>query len=198
MLSTLPAREMRCGYAEIVKAGLIADADLFAWCEANARLVLEREPEALAHAVGKAVAFKARIVETDEREQGARALLNLGHTFAHALEAHAGYGDALLHGEAVGAGLALAFAHSAGLGLCSAGEARRVRTHLDSMGLSTDLRTLPGAPYDPNKMLALMAGDKKAEAGQITLVLARAIGQAFVHKGADAAKLRAFLEGEIT
>lgn len=198
VLSTLPAREMRCGYAEIVKAGLIADADFFAWCEANAAHVINCKPEALAHAVVKAVAFKARIVEADEREQGARALLNLGHTFAHALEAHAGYGDALLHGEAVGAGLALAFAHSAGLGLCSAGEARRVRTHLDSMGLSTDLRTLPGAPYDPNKMLALMAGDKKAEAGQITLVLARTIGQAFVHKGADAAKLRAFLEGEIT
>ena len=116
----------------------------------------------------------------------------------HALEAHAGYGQALLHGEAVGAGLALAFAHSAELGFCNAEEASRVRAHLESAGLHTDLRTLPGAPYDAQQLLALMAGDKKAEAGQITLVLARTIGQAFVHKGADAAKLRAFLEGEIT
>ncbi len=197
VLSTLPAREMRCGYAEIVKAGLIGDAEFFAWCESNAARVLDCEPEALARAVGAAVAFKARIVEADEREQGARALLNLGHTFAHALEAHAGYGDALLHGEAVGAGLALAFAHAAGLGYCSGEEARRVRTHLESVGLDTDLRTLPGAPYDPRRLLALMAGDKKAEAGQITLVLARAIGQGFVHKGADAENLRAFLAGEI-
>ena len=196
VLNTLPAREMRCGYAEIVKAGLIGDADFFSWCEANVARVLDGEPGALARAVGRAVAFKARIVEADELEQGARALLNLGHTFAHALEVHAGYGDALLHGEAVGAGLALAFAHSAGLGLCGAEEATRVRAHLESAGLHTDLRTLAGAPYNPQRLLALMADDKKAEAGQITLVLARAIGQAFVHKGADAARLQTFLQGE--
>jgi 3-dehydroquinate synthase len=193
VLQTLPLRELRCGYAEIVKAGLIADADLFAWCETNAERVLAREPEALAHAVRAAIAFKARIVEADEREEGPRALLNLGHTFAHALEAHVGYGDALLHGEAVGAGLALAFAHSAQLGLCSGEDAARVRRRLESAGFTTDLRMLAGAPFDPGKLLALMREDKKAEARQITLVLARGIGQAFVHKGADAAALARFL-----
>lgn len=197
VLSTLPARELRCGYAEIVKVGLIGDADFFAWCEGNAARVLACEPEALAHPVRAAVAFKARIVEADEREEGARALLNLGHTFAHALEAHAGYDGALLHGEAVGAGMALAFAHAAGLGLCPAEDAARVCAHLTSAGFEIDLRKLPGAPYDPQRLFALMTEDKKAEAGALTLILARGIGQAFVKKNADAGGLLAFLEGEI-
>jgi 3-dehydroquinate synthase len=218
VLPTLPARELRCGYAEIVKVGLIQDRQFFAFCETNFGNMIDpisipSDPGAardtmisanedinravLERAVQVAVAAKARIVEADEREAGPRALLNLGHTFAHALEAHAGYGDALMHGEAVGAGMALAFAYSAQLGFCGAEEARRVRAHLENAGLRTDLRTLPGAPYDPRRLLALMAGDKKAEAGHITLVLARAIGQAFVHKNADAAKLQSFLEGEV-
>jgi len=196
VLSTLPPREMRAGYAEIVKAGLIGDAAFYQWCEANAPAVLAREPEALAHAVGVAIAFKARVVEADEREEGPRALLNLGHTFAHALEAHDGFSSALIHGEAVAAGIALAFAHSAQLGLVSAADAQRVRAHLEAAGFVTDIRKLPGAPYDPATLLALMAGDKKAEAGKLTLILARGIGQAFVQKAADAEKLRAFLTQE--
>lgn len=196
-LNTLPMRDLRCGYAEIVKAGLIGDAGFFHWCEANAARVLAREPGALAHAITTAIAFKARIVEADEREAGQRALLNLGHTFAHALEAHAGYDDSLLHGEAVAVGVALAFSYAAQLGLCSNEDAALVRAHLGEAGFGTDLRTLPGAPYDAEKLLALMAGDKKAEIGALTLVLPRGLGRAFVHKKADSASLLAFLKENI-
>lgn len=196
VLATLPERERRAGYAEIVKAGLIGDAAFFGWCEKNAKAVLGCDPAALAHAVRTAVAFKARIVEADEREEGPRALLNLGHTFAHALEAHSGYDGALLHGEAVAAGIRLAFELSARLGLCSQDDARRVRAHLDSLGFVTDLRQLPGAPFDVEKLVALMAADKKAEAGALTLVLVRGPGLAFVQKNADAGAVRAMLEAE--
>ncbi len=218
VLSTLPTRELRAGYAEVVKIGLIQDRQFFTFCETNIanlvgsvsvpldgyaahdQMISANEDinrAVLARAVGVAIAAKARIVEADEREAGARALLNLGHTFAHALEAHAGYGDALLHGEAVGAGLALAFSHSACLGFCSTEEAQRVRVHLKNAGLHTDLRTLPGGPFDAEKLMSLMAGDKKAEAGALTLVLARGIGQAFVHKNADPARLLSFLKENI-
>jgi 3-dehydroquinate synthase len=196
VLTTLPARELRAGYAEIVKVGLIADAPFFAWCEANAGAILACNAETLACAVTHAIRFKARIVEADETEQGQRALLNLGHTFAHALEAHAGYDGALLHGEAVAAGIALAFAFSAELGVCAAIDASRVRAHLETAGFITDLRKLPGARYNPEKLLALMAADKKSEAGAITLILARGIGQAYIQKSADAEALRAFLTRE--
>jgi 3-dehydroquinate synthase len=196
VLGTLPERELRAGYAEIVKAALIGDAPFFDWCEANAADVLATKPIALQQAIATAIAFKARIVEADETEQGQRALLNLGHTFAHALEAHSAYDGTLLHGEAVAAGTALAFQFSAELGLCSAADAARVRKHLATAGFITDLRLLPGAPYDPAKLVALMAADKKSQAGAITLILARGIGQAFAHKGADAEKLAAFLNRE--
>ena len=196
VLATLPVRELRAGYAEIVKYALIGDAEFYAWCEANARLLLAGDADALAHAVGVAVAAKAAIVAADEREGGQRALLNLGHTFAHALETHAGYDGALSHGEAVAAGLALAFALSARLGFCDPEEAARVRRHLGQAGFVTDLRTLAGAPYDPARLLALMARDKKAEAGALTFILARGIGRAFVHKRTEAAAVRALLEQE--
>jgi len=193
VLATLPARELACGYAEIVKAALIGDADFFAWCEANVGAVLTCAPDALAYAVRTAVAFKARVVEADEREQGPRALLNLGHTFGHALEAAGGYNDALKHGEAVAAGVALAFQFSAEQGLCAAQDATRVEAHLAHAGFVTDLRRLPGAPIDVDALMALMAADKKAEAGALTLILARGIGQAFVQKVAPADAVRAFL-----
>ena len=196
VLSTLSERERRAGYAEIVKAGLIGDAHFFEWCEANAPALLACDPAALAYAVKTAVAFKARIVEEDEREEGPRALLNLGHTFAHALEAHSGYDNALLHGEAVAAGMNLAFALSAKLGLCAPGGAARVRTHLSACGFVTDLRRLPGAPFDVERLVTLMAADKKAEAGAMTLVLARGPGLAFVQKDADAEAVRALLKEE--
>lgn len=197
VLSTLPAREMACGYAEIVKVGMIGDADFFFWCEANAGAVLAREPQTLQYAVEHAVAFKARTVEADEREAGPRALLNLGHTFGHALEASAGFGEALKHGEAVAAGMALAFQFSARQGLCSEADAARVSAHLEAAGFVTDVKRLPGAPFDADRLLALMAADKKAEAGRFTLILARGIGAALVEKNVDAEALRAFLKGQL-
>lgn len=197
VLKTLPARELLCGYAEIVKYGLIDMPDFYAWCEANYARVLACDPEALAYGVRASVEAKARIVVADEREGGVRALLNLGHTFAHALETEIGYGDALLHGEAVGAGMALAFAFSHKLSLCGGQEANRVRAHLAAAGFQTDLAKLPGAPFDAERLIALMGHDKKAEAGQLTFILARGIGQAFVRKNADVATLRAFLADEL-
>jgi 3-dehydroquinate synthase len=196
VLSTLPERELRAGYAEIVKAALIGDAAFFDWCEASAADVLATKPNALQHAIAAAIAFKARIVAADETEQGERALLNLGHTFAHALEAHSAYDGTLLHGEAVAAGAALAFAFSAELGFCAPADAARVRAHLESAGFVADRRKLPGSPNDPEKHVALMAADKKSQAGAITLILARGIGQAFAHRAADAEKLAAFLNRE--
>jgi 3-dehydroquinate synthase len=193
MLSTLPQRERRAGYAEIVKIGLINDAPFFAWCEQNAQALLAGEPAALAYAIRHAVAAKAAIVAADEREQGARALLNLGHTFAHALEGHAGYDGALLHGEAVAAGIGLAFAFAAQHRLCPQADAERVDAHLQAAGFITDIRKLPGAPFDPAGLSQIMAADKKNEGGQLTLILPRAIGEAFVHKHADAAAVAAFL-----
>lgn len=196
VLSTLPKRERRAGYAEIVKVGLIGDPDFFAWCEANAKAIIAGEPAALAYAVRHAVAFKAGVVERDETEQGERALLNLGHTFAHALEGHAGYDGELLHGEAVAAGMRLAFTLSAALGIATEADAERVRAHLEDAGFITDLRQLPGAPYKPEKLMALAAADKKAEAGKLTFILARGIGRAFIEKDAPAEVVRELLHLE--
>jgi 3-dehydroquinate synthase len=202
VLQTLPARELRAGYAEIVKIGLIHDAPFFEWCETNAAALLAQAPETqqaaseapLTHAIRHAVAAKAAIVAADEREQGARALLNLGHTFAHALEAHSAYDGVLLHGEAVAAGMALAFNYSAKLGLTTRAEAARVAAHLNAAGFITDLRQLPSAPFDAQTLAKLMAADKKNESAALTLILARGIGQAFVQKRADSISLLAFLE----
>jgi len=197
VLATLPKRELCAGYAEIVKIGLICDARFFAWCEQNARALLAGDAEALKHAITTAIAFKAQVVEQDEREErDIRALLNLGHTFAHALEAHAGYNGQLKHGEAVAAGMALAFQLSANLGYCSEADARRVRQHLNDCGFVTDLRKLPGGPYDPDKLMQLMASDKKAEAGRIAFILARAPGRAFVEREAPADVVREMLQQE--
>ncbi|MBC7767481.1 MAG: 3-dehydroquinate synthase [Phycisphaerales bacterium] len=196
VLATLPERERRAGYAEIVKLGLIGDAPFFDWCEAHVAAILACEPEAIAAAVSKAVAFKAGVVERDETEQGERALLNLGHTFAHALEGHAGYDGALLHGEAVAAGMSLAFELSAALGLCREADAKRVRAHLEHAGFVTDLRQLPGAPFDVARLMALAAADKKAQAGKLTFILARGIGRAFIEPDTPADVVRELLQTE--
>jgi 3-dehydroquinate synthase len=196
VLATLPERERRAGYAEIVKAGLIADAPFFQWCETNAAALLACEPAALAHAVAHAIAFKARAVAEDETEQGVRALLNLGHTFAHALEAHGGYSTKLLHGEAVAAGMTLAFKLSAELGYCAPADAQRVTQHLDAAGFITDLRKLPGAPFDADALMTLIAADKKADAGRLTFILARAPGRAFIDSDAPADVVRELLQAE--
>lgn len=197
VLETLPERELRAGYAEIVKAGLISDAPFYQWCEVNAAALLRCDAQALAYAVPHAIAYKARVVEADEREEGLRALLNLGHTFAHGLEGHAGYDGALLHGEAVGAGIALAFQLSANLGLCSETEAQRVRAHLNAVGFVSDLRRIAGAPFDLDRLMALFAADKKAQAGKLTFILTRGIGRAFIEKDTPADVVRELLEAEL-
>ena len=181
-LKTLPARERLAGYAEVVKYGLIDRPTFFDWLEREATALLAGDPERLVRAIGESVRAKAAIVADDEREAGRRALLNLGHTFGHALEAAIGYGDRLRHGEAVAIGLVLAFDLSARLGLCPPADAARVRHHLAAVGLPVGIPDDVGSPDD---LLALMARDKKVSEGRITFILARGIGRAFVSRDAD-------------
>jgi len=196
VLATLPDREMRAGYAEVIKYGLLGDRTFFEWLEANDRAVLAREPAALTRAVARSVEMKAEIVAEDEREQGRRALLNLGHTFGHALEAETGYGAALLHGEAVGVGQALAFRFSAAQGLCSGQDAERAVRGVAASGLPVRLADVPGYPFDAARLVAHMGQDKKAEGGKLTFILARGIGDAFVARDVDAEVVRRFLVEE--
>jgi 3-dehydroquinate synthase len=193
VLSSLPAREMRCGYAEVIKYGLLGDASFFDWLEGNGASVLSREPDALAHAIGRSIEMKAEIVAEDEREQGRRALLNLGHTFGHALEAAMGFSDDLKHGEAVALGSALAFRFAAGAGLCPHDDAARATAAIAAAGLPTQLADVPTGCFRADALVALMAQDKKARAGRITLILPRRIGEAFVDADVDEARLRTFL-----
>jgi len=196
VLATLPEREMRAGYAEVVKYGLLGDFRFFEWLEANGAGVLAREPEALSEAVARCIRMKAEIVAEDETEQGRRALLNLGHTFGHALEAETGYGGALLHGEAVAAGQALAFRFSAAQGLCTALDARRAAASLAAAGLPTGLSEVPGHPFDAARLVRHMTQDKKAQAGALTFILARSLGDAFIAKDVDVRAVREFLQAE--
>ena len=196
VLSTLPDREMRAGYAEVLKYGLLGDAAFFAWLEAHGRAVLAREPEALARAVERSVEMKAEIVIADEREAGRRALLNLGHTFAHALEAETGYGEALLHGEAVGLGSAMAFRYSAAAGLCDAQDAARAVEAVAAAGLPARLSDLGDRRFAADDLLRHMAQDKKAEGGRLTFILARRAGEAFVARDVNPAEMRDFLISE--
>jgi 3-dehydroquinate synthase len=196
VLGTLPEREMRAGYAEVIKYGLLGDFAFFEWLEANGAAVLSREPAALLHAVARSVEMKAEIVAEDEKEQGRRALLNLGHTFGHALEAETGYGEALLHGEAVAAGSAVAFRFSASQGLCAAQDAVRAERAIAAAGLPVQLDAVPGHPFSAERLVRHMAQDKKAESGGLTFILARGLGDTFVARGVDAAAVQAFLRQE--
>lgn len=175
-LDTLPRREVLAGYAEVAKYGLLGDAAFWTWLEANGQSLLAGAPEARAHAIAVSCRAKAAIVAADEREAGRRALLNLGHTFAHALEIETGYGTALLHGEAVAIGMVLAFDLSHRLGLCPAEEAARVCAHLKGVGLSVSPD--PKRAWDVERLLGHMGRDKKVKDGRITFVLARGIGRA--------------------
>ncbi|MEO9130706.1 MAG: 3-dehydroquinate synthase [Sphingomonas sp.] len=196
VLDTLPLRQVRAGYAEVVKYGLIDDFAFFEWCEANAAALLAGDPAARNHAIAHSVAAKARIVAEDERETtGARALLNLGHTFGHALEAEAGFSDRLLHGEAVAAGMALAFGYSAAKGLCSGQDAERVAAHLRAVGLP-DSVTAAGIAADGAALVAHMLHDKKMDAGTLPFLLTRGIGKSFLDKSVDLKDVAAFLHGE--
>jgi 3-dehydroquinate synthase len=194
VLDTLPARQMRAGYAEVLKYGLLGDFAFFEWLEAHGADALNRQPDALGRAVARSVEMKAEIVAEDEKEtSGRRALLNLGHTFGHALEAETGFGDGLLHGEGVALGCAMAFRFSARLGLCSGQDAERAAAAIAAAGLPARLQALNAGPFAADALVAHMAQDKKAEGGQLTFILARGIGQAFVAKDVDAGQVRAFL-----
>ena len=194
VLDTLPLRHVRAGYAEVVKYGLIDDPAFFDWCETNAPALLAGDPAARAYAIAHSVAAKARIVAEDERETtGKRALLNLGHTFGHALEAEAGFSDRLLHGEGVAAGMALAFGYSAARGLAPAADAERVAAHLRAIGLPDGVAAA-GIEADGETLVAHMLHDKKMDAGKLPFLLARGIGGTYLDTSVNLADVRAFLD----
>ncbi len=196
LLDTLPVRIMRAGYAEVAKYGLIGDADFFAWLENNWRDVFAGGP-AREHAIAVSCRMKAQIVARDERETGDRALLNLGHTFGHALEAAAGFSDRLYHGEAVSIGMVLAFAFSARCGLCPQADVDRVVRHLAAVGLPTRIADIPGERPGTELLLDLIAQDKKVRRGRLTFILARGIGQSFIAPDVDVADVREFLTDQL-
>ena len=197
VLNTLPARELAAGYAEVAKYGLLGDAEFFGWLEDNAARIFAGDPQARIHAIRTSCQAKAAIVARDERESGDRALLNLGHTFGHALESATGYSDKLLHGEGVAIGMAQAFRFSEQLGICRPGAAARMEKHLRSVGLPTDVSGirsyLPGA----GDLVDIMRQDKKAEAGRINFVLVKGIGNAYIDRTIEEDGLVKFLEAEL-
>ena len=196
-LDTLPQRDVRAGYAEVVKYGLIDDADFFFWCEANATALLAGDPAAREHAIAHSVAAKARIVAADEKETaGVRALLNLGHTFGHALEAETGFSDRLLHGEGVALGMVLAARYSARIGLMSGQDAERIAAHIATVGLPASLSAL-GLDCDGMRLKDHMLHDKKMDAGTLPFLLMRGIGQTFLAKDVDLADVATFLDVEL-
>jgi len=201
VLDTLPRRELLAGYAEVAKYGLIDDPGFFAWCETNGAAVLSGDAAKRTYAIEQSCLAKARIVAADERETtDLRALLNLGHTFGHALEAETGFGRDLLHGESVGTGMAMAFDLSARLGLCPVADAERVRRHLGSVGLPMRLRAIGGdnrRNWDSSRLIDHMRGDKKAADGKLTFILARGIGKAFVSREVDEKVLRGLLDDAV-
>ena len=202
LLDTLSPREFRAGYAEVAKHGLLADSDFFFWLEANWKDVFSGARSSGPHAareyaILKCVEIKSGIVARDERETGERALLNLGHTFGHALEAGAGFSQRLLHGEAVALGTALAFEFSAGKKLIPASDAARAGAHLAAVGLPTHLKDVQGGVPGVDALLDLIAQDKKVKRGKLTFILVRGIGQAFIENNDDPAELRTFLTGKL-
>jgi 3-dehydroquinate synthase len=197
-LATLPARELRAGYVEAAKYGLLGDAAYFAWLEQNAAAVLGRETPALTRAIATAVAGKAAIVARDETETGDRMLLNLGHTFGHALEAWAGFSDRLLHGEAVAIGICLAFQLSEELGHIGNNSVARVEAHFAGLGLPIRIADIPGGePPGAATLMRIMGQDKKVRDGRLTLILARGIGEAFITRDVDTPTVLDFLARQI-
>ncbi|HWP87490.1 MAG TPA: 3-dehydroquinate synthase, partial [Burkholderiales bacterium] len=196
LLDTLPKREFRAGYAEVAKYGLLGDAAFFTWLEKNWQDVFAGGP-AREHAIAVCCRAKAGIVARDERETGERALLNLGHTFGHALEAGCGFSGRLLHGEAVALGMALAFEFSAKKGLISAADAARASAHLAAVGLPTHVKDVPGGVPPVDILMELIAQDKKVKRGTLIFILVRGIGQAFIEKNTDATEVRAFLTDKL-
>lgn len=200
VLDTLPRRQMLAGYAEVAKYGLLGDAEFFAWLEGRGLDVVTGSDDktARAHAIAVSCAAKSAIVARDERETGDRALLNLGHTFGHALETFTGYSDRLLHGEAVAIGMVLAFRLSEQLGVAPAGTAARVAAHLASLDLPVSIRQLGQGPMPTaNDLIRLMGQDKKVEAGKLVFILARGIGHAYIARDIDVATVAAMLHAEL-
>jgi 3-dehydroquinate synthase len=192
ILDTLPARQFRSGYAEVAKYGLLGDAAFFSWLELNAKDIFAGTA-AREHAIATSCRMKADIVARDERETGERALLNLGHTFGHALEAAAGFSDRLLHGEAVALGMTLAFQFSAKLGLSPPADTERMVAHLSAVGLPTHVSEMPGDVPGADRLMDLMAQDKKVKRGKLTFILTRGIGAAFVAPDVDSVAVRTFI-----
>ncbi|MEM1345826.1 MAG: 3-dehydroquinate synthase [Pseudomonadota bacterium] len=194
LLDTLPRRELLSGYAEVVKYGLLGDAAFFEWLEIHAPVLRDGGMAERVAAVERSCRKKAEIVARDEHEHGERALLNLGHTFGHALETATGYSERLLHGEAVAVGIGLAFSVSARMGLCAQEIPSRIGAHFQEMGMTAALSDISGDLPDADTLLALMAQDKKVRQGRMTFILARGIGEAFVTQEADMAAVRAVLD----
>ncbi len=197
LLNTLPARELASGYAEVAKYGLLGDAEFFGWLEKNAPRIFAGDPQARIQAIRTSCQAKADIVARDEREAGDRALLNLGHTFGHALESATGYSDKLLHGEGVAIGMAQAFRFSEKLGICVPGAAARVENHLKSVGLPTDVSGIRAHLPDAAGLVEIMRQDKKAEAGRINFILVKDVGNAYIDKTIEEDGLVKFLEAEL-
>jgi 3-dehydroquinate synthase len=197
LLDTLPEREFRAGYAEVAKYGLLGDEGFFAWLENNWHEVFAGGP-AREHAIAVSCRAKAAIVARDERETGDRALLNLGHTFGHALEAACGFSGRLLHGEAIAIGMALAFEFSARRqGLAPMADAKRAIGHLAAVGLPTRIKDIPGPQLSVDQLMDLIAQDKKVKRGMLTFILVRGIGQAFIETGVDAREVRVFISEKL-
>jgi 3-dehydroquinate synthase len=196
LLDTLPPRQFRSGYAEVAKYGLLGDAGFFAWLEANWREIFAGGA-AREHAIAVSCRMKAGIVARDERETGERALLNLGHTFGHALEAATGFSERLHHGEGVALGMVLAFQFSARKGLIAQADAEWVVRHLAAVGLPTRLSDISGALPDADRLMQLIAQDKKVKRGKLTFILVRGIGEAFVAPHIDPAEVREFLREKL-
>ncbi len=197
LLDTLPAREFRAGYAEVVKYGLLGDAPFFHWLEEHHRAIASADGPERRRAIASCCRAKAEIVAEDEFETGRRALLNLGHTFGHALEAATGYSQRLIHGEGVAIGMAQAFRFSERLGLCAPGTAEKVTAHLSAAGLPTSLAQIDGPLPDAAGLVRFMRQDKKAVAGKLTFILVRDIGEAFISRDVEDAAVEAFLAEEL-
>ncbi len=193
VLNTLDPRQFLSGYGEVVKYGMLGDAGFFKWLEKNGPSMAAGDQAKRIHAIRRSCEMKAGIVARDEKEHGERALLNLGHTFGHALEAATGYSDRLLHGEGVAIGCALAFELSQRLGLCAQEDPSRIRAHLTDMGMKKDMADIAGELPDADGLISLMGQDKKVTDGKIAFILARSIGDAFVEKNVDMAVVRAVL-----
>ena len=196
VLQTLPDREFRAGYAEIVKYAAICDRPFFDWLEDNLDALNNRNNDALSFAIAKSCQTKADIVAQDEKEHGARALLNLGHTFAHAYENLTGYSENLLHGEAVGLGIAQAVQLSVHLGICTEADAQALVNHLAKAGLPVSQADIKGGPFKATDLVNAMAQDKKVSQGVMTFILMKAIGEAFITNEVSASQLTAFLQNQ--